>query len=242
MTALVTGASRGIGREVALGMAAAGADVVGLARSTDKLATLAEEVRGLGPEFLGVTADLEGSDAIPPAVAEAREWHGRIDVLINAAGVMIRGEPPGVSPDSWDRLFAVNARAPFLISQEVAAGMLVGDGGSIVNVTSLAGEVVTGASVIYQTSKAALIHMTRALAVRWGPKVRVNAVGPGYIRTDMSEDFLDAAQNRGYVEERTALQRVGVPADVVGAVLFLASPAASYITGQNLRVDGGWKS
>ncbi len=118
--------------------------------------------------------------------------------------------------------------------------MLDADGGSIVTITSLAGEVVTRAALSYQASKAALIQMTRALAYAWAPHVRVNAVAPGYVRTDLNAEWLSEAENRSYVLDNTPLERVGTPDDVVGAVRFLASARASYLTGQNLRVDGGW--
>jgi 2-deoxy-D-gluconate 3-dehydrogenase len=113
--------------------------------------------------------------------------------------------------------------------------------GSIVNVTSIAGEVVTGAPAPYQASKAGLIQLTRYYARRLAPNVRVNAVGPGYVRTDLSADWLNVEENEQWVIDRTMLGRVGQPSDIVGAVLFLASDAARYITGQHLRVDGGWK-
>jgi NAD(P)-dependent dehydrogenase (short-subunit alcohol dehydrogenase family) len=111
-----------------------------------------------------------------------------------------------------------------------------------VTVSSLAGEVVTRAAVSYQASKAALIQLTRALAVAWAPSVRVNAVAPGYVRTDLNTAWLDEQENRDYVVGRTPLGRVGEPRDVVGAVIFLASASAAYVTGQNLRVDGGWSA
>lgn len=240
--ALVTGASRGIGRAVALGLAGAGAEVVGLARSVDALEELAKEMRAEGRDMLPVRADLSDVASIPEACRAAWDWRGRVDVLVNAAGAIVRREPPGVTPEDWDAVFAVNARGTFFLTQEVGARMLAGEGGSIVTIASLAGEQVTRASVIYQASKAAVVQMTRALAVRWGPRVRVNAVGPGYIRTDLNAAWLEVEENRRYVEAHTALGRVGVPDDVVGAVVFLASPSASYITGQHLLVDGGWSA
>ena len=240
-TVLITGASRGIGRAIALGMADAGANVVGLSRSKGPLDSVAREIEERGRESLSVICDVSDVNAIEAAVAEAWEWKDRLDVLVNAAGMIIRSDPPGVTETQWDDVLAVNARAPFFFCQAVGARMINGTGGSIVNVTSLAGEVVTGASVIYQASKAALIQTTKALAARWGPRIRVNCVGPGYVRTALNEAWLEVEENMEYVTDRTALGRVGVPEDVVGAVVFLASPAASYISGQHLRVDGGWR-
>jgi NAD(P)-dependent dehydrogenase (short-subunit alcohol dehydrogenase family) len=145
-----------------------------------------------------------------------------------------------VTPEDWDVVFGVNARGSFFLTQAVGTRMAEASGGAVVNVASIAGEVVTRASVPYQASKAALIQMTRALAIRWAPKVRVNAVGPGYIRTSLNSAWLDVEDNRRYVESNTPLGRIGTPDDVVGAVVFLSSQAASYITGQHVKIDGGW--
>ncbi|MFB3738605.1 MAG: SDR family NAD(P)-dependent oxidoreductase [Candidatus Velamenicoccus archaeovorus] len=241
-TALVTGASRGIGRAVAVGLARAGADVVGMARSREALEGAAQEIRAAGREALMLPADLTRIEDHDELVDAAWSWHGAIDVLVNVAGMIIRVEPPDVTPEHFDAVFGTNVRSTFFLTQAVGARMLAGQGGAIVNVASLAAEVVTGAAATYQASKAAIVQLTRALAVRWAPRVRVNAVGPGYIRTSLNEAWLDVAENARSVTDRTPLGRVGVPEDVVGAVVFLASPAASFITGQHLLVDGGWSA
>lgn len=238
--ALVSGASRGIGRAIALGLAEAGCDVVGVARSGAALAELGAEVEAHGQAFLALELDLAQTERIEAAAAEAWAWRDGIDVLVNAAGVIVRTGPLEVTPAEWDEVFAVNVRGTFFLTQAVGRRMLESGGGSIVTITSLAGEVVTRAALSYQASKAALIQMTRALAFQWAPDVRVNAVAPGYVRTDLNAAWLGDEENRAYVLGNTPLARVGTPDDVVGAVRFLASPAASYLTGQNLRVDGGW--
>jgi 3-oxoacyl-[acyl-carrier protein] reductase len=238
--ALVSGASRGIGRAIAAGLADAGCAVAGLARSGDALATLGGEIEAAGGSFLAVEHDLARVDGIAAAAERAWEWRGGIDVLVNAAGIIVRTDPLAVTPAEWDDTFDVNVRGTFFLTQAVGGRMLAADGGSVVTVTSLAGEIVTKAALSYQASKAALIQMTRALAVHWAPTVRVNAVAPDYVRTDLNTAWLDVGENRDYVLGNTPLGRVGRPADVVGVVRFLASPAAGYVTGQNLRVDGGW--
>ncbi len=240
--ALVAGASRGIGRAIALELARAGADVAGLARTREALEALGDEVRKMGRDFLPVVADLADVEQVAPAAERAWAWKGRIHVLANAAGVIVRKEPPDLTPAEWDLVLATNLRAAYFLSQEVGLRMRAAGEGAIVHVASLAAEVVTGAPTVYQASKAGLVQMTRALAVRWAPEVRVNAVGPGYIRTDLNAAWLEREENRRWVEQRTPLGRVGTPEDVVGAVVFLASPAASYITGQHLLVDGGWSA
>lgn len=241
-TAVVSGASRGIGRAIAVALAGAGAAVVGVARSGDALGELRDELAGRGDELLPVVADLTDVAGVPEVVSQAWEWRGGVDVLVNAAGTVVRRDPPDVTPEDWDTVFAINVRGAFFLTQALGTRMHEAGRGAVVNVASLAGEVVTGAPVSYQASKAALIQMTRALAVRWAPAVRVNAVGPGYIRTSLNEAWLADPDNLGWVEGRTPLGRVGVPDDVVGAVVYLASPAAAYVTGQHLLVDGGWSS
>lgn len=240
--ALVTGASRGIGKAISLDLAEAGCDVVGVARSGDALASLGAEIEAAGRRFLAVELDIAAPGEIPAAVERAWAWQDGLDLLVNVAGVIIRTDPLDVTPEEWDTTFDVNVRGTFLVTQAVGRRMLAADGGSIVTVTSLAGERVTKAAISYQASKAALIQLTRALAVHWAPSVRVNAVAPGYVRTDLNVAWLSDEENSGYVLGKTPLGRVGLPEDVAGAVRFLASPASSYVTGQNLRVDGGWSA
>jgi NAD(P)-dependent dehydrogenase (short-subunit alcohol dehydrogenase family) len=238
--ALVSGASRGIGRAIAIDLAEAGCDIVGVARSRDALTQLGDEVANRGREFLPVALDIARAEDIEAAVAEAWDWRDGIDVLVNVAGTVIRTGPLEVTPGEWDEVFGVNVRGTYFLTQAVGRRMLDARSGSIVTTTSLAGEVVTRAPVAYQASKAALIQMTRALAVYWAPHVRVNAVAPGYVRTDLNAAWLNVAENLQYVHDQTPLGRVARPEDVVGAVRFLASVDAGFVTGQNLRVDGGW--
>jgi NAD(P)-dependent dehydrogenase (short-subunit alcohol dehydrogenase family) len=241
-TALVTGAGRGIGRAIATALATAGADVIGVARTGVDLDSLGSEIGGWSGQFLAVRADLSDVDRIPDVINEAWGWKDRIDIAVNAAGTITRLEPLAVTPEQWSTTFDLNARATFFVTQAVGRKMLATDGGSIVMISSIAGEVVTRAPVVYQASKAAVIQLTRALSVSWAPTVRVNAVGPGYIRTSLNTEWLDREENRNYVLGNTPMGRVGEPADVVGAVLFLASDASGFITGQHLRVDGGWSA
>jgi 3-oxoacyl-[acyl-carrier protein] reductase len=238
--ALVVGASRGIGRAVAVALAHAGADVVGAARSEEGLRAAGDDVRGLGRGFLPVACDIADVAAARDLVREAHEWGGRLDVLVNVAGIVGETVPPDVTQEDWDAVLAVNLRGAFFLAQEAGQRMLTGHGGAIVNIASVAGELSTGPQLPYQISKAGMLQLTRGLAHLWAPKVRVNSVSPGFVLTEMNEAWLADQANRAWVEERTLLGRLGAPSEVAAAVAFLASPAAAYVTGENFRIDGGW--
>ncbi|MPZ51880.1 MAG: glucose 1-dehydrogenase [Acidimicrobiia bacterium] len=239
-TALVTGASRGIGRDIALTLTEGGADVVVVARRADTLADLAREIGDRGQSCLPITADLTQPESWERVAERAWTETGSIDVLVNTAGLIVRREPPEVTLEDFDSTFDLNVRATFFLTQAVGRRMLEAGSGSVVTITSVAAETVTKAPVTYQASKAALVQMTRALAIRWGPTVRVNSVAPGYVETDMNREWLSDPENRQWLVEHTAMQRVGEPADVSDIVAYLASPLSSFITGQNIVVDGGW--
>lgn len=241
-TAVVTGASRGIGRAVALGLAEAGFDVIGVARTESDLDDLGNQVEEVGRRFSSLPADLADGGSIAGVAAAAWERQGGLGVLVNAAGTIARTPTLEINPDEWDHVFDLNVKAAFFLTQAVAARMLDNGGGNVINIASLAAQVVTGASVVYGASKAAIVQMTKVLAVRFAPTVRVNAVGPGYVRTQLSEEWLGNERNHDYVLDHTPLGRVGSPEDVVGAVTFLSSPSASFITGHHLLVDGGWST
>lgn len=238
--ALVTGAGRGIGRALALGLAGAGADVVLASRTAAQLREVAGEVERLGRRAHVLTCDLSQVAETSRAAAEALRVAGQVDILVNCAGTMVRVPTLEATEPDWERTFALNVKGTFFLSQAVAGQMLERGSGSIINITSVAAEVKTRASTLYASAKAAVVQMTRALAVDLAPHVRVNAVGPAYVETDLNRDWLSQPDNAAYVLANTPLGRVGTPADVVGAVVFLASPAAGYITGQHLLVDGGW--
>jgi NAD(P)-dependent dehydrogenase (short-subunit alcohol dehydrogenase family) len=240
--AVVTGAARGIGRAIALDLARAGADVgLGL-RDAGRDGGLVAEIEALGrravPLAMDVTDLAQSRAALDAAVAEL----GRLDVLVNNAGGSILGNALDVTEEDFDAVWALNTRSTFFLSQHAAKHMRAHGGGAIVNVASQAGLVALPGEASYCTAKAAVIHLTRCLAVEWGELgIRVNAVAPTFIETDGTEPALSDPSFRADVVDRiAALHRIGTPDEVSPAVVFLASPAASLVTGHTLVVDGGW--
>ena len=240
-TALVTGASRGLGRAIAVALAGAGADVV--CASTRRAGTdeTAAEVRALGRRAWQVEADLADRDAVLAMADEAERQVGRIDVLVNNGGTIRRTPAAEHSLEDWDAVLRTNLDAVFLLSQRLGRGMIERGAGKIVNVASLlsfSGGVTVPA---YTASKHAVAGLTRALANEWARHgVQVNAVAPGYFRTDNTQRLRDDAARSAEISARIPAGRWGEPEDLAGAVVFLASPVADYVNGHVLVVDGGW--
>lgn len=237
-TALVTGGSRGLGREMVLAFAAAGADVAISSRNADDCAAVAAEVEELGrkafvhPCHLGHWDDLEGlADAVYGAF-------GHVDVLVNNAGKSPRYDRlVDVSESLYDTVLDLNLKAPFRLTSLIATRMADDRGGSVINVSSISAVRPDPHVVTYAAAKAGLNAMTVAMAQAFAPKVRVNAIVPGPFATDISKHWTD--QTRELFTQRTALGRVGQPAEIAGAAVYLASDASSYTTGSLLTVDGG---
>ena len=241
---LVTGAGRGIGREVASAFGAAGAAVV--AGDIDGAAAkeTAGEVRAHGGRALDVELDVTAPESVSRFVEEAARFGGgRIDVLINNAGVNTVKPSDAVTLEVWNRILAVNLTGSFLCSQMAARVMRRHGGGRIINVASIYGLVgpVLHAATPYAAAKGGVISLTRALAVEWARDgIRVNAIAPTHVRTDMTRERMDDPGYRGRMLERTPLGHVLEPSDLVGSLLFLASRASLHVTGHVLAVDGGW--
>ena len=238
---LVTGASRGIGRACALGCAGAGADViVGIRKAADGDA-LVGEIEQLGRRALAVEIDLTDLATMRTAVADAHKKFGRIDVLVNNVGLGPENLAENVTEADFDLTVDVNLKGTFFTSQEVGRLMITQKSGRIINISSQAGSVTLRGEAIYCMSKAAINHLTRCLAAEWAPHgITVNSVAPTFIWTDGTRPSLADPGFHAHVLNHIPLGRIGDPIDVAGTVVFLASPAASLITGANILVDGGW--
>ena len=240
--ALVTGAGRGLGRAIALALAAAGADVALGLRDAGADSGVAAEVEALGRRPLPLQMDLARAGQIGPAVNAAAERFGRLDILVNNAGIAPGNPAEDVTEEDLDATLAVNLKGTFLASQAAGRVMIRQGAGKIINIGSQAGAVALPGESVYCMTKAAIAHLTKCLAVEWGRHgISVNAVAPTFIRTPGTEPALADPEFRADVIERiAALHRIGEPVEVAGVVVFLASPAASLITGETILVDGGW--
>lgn len=244
---LVTGASSGLGVECAHALALAGADVVVVARRGDRCEKLADELRArYKVRALGIGADVALEADLDRVTALSREKLGDVDILINNAGVSPTGRAENFKRELWDNALAVNLTAPMLLSQRVARRLIEArKPGRIINMVSIYASV---ASSVYRLSaycatKAGLANLTRQLAVEWAPhNILVNAIAPGWIPTEATEGGMAKPGNKERMELFTPMSRLGRPEEIRGAVIFLASPASSYVTGTVLSVDGGYQS
>lgn len=240
--ALVTGAARGLGRAISLALAHAGADVALGLRDVNADAGLAAEIEALGRRALPLQMDMADLDQVRRAVAGAAAHFGRLDILVNNAGIAPGNLAENVREEDYDLTMAVNLKGTFFASQAAGRIMIAQRYGRIINLSSQAGFAALPTESVYCMTKAAIAHLTRCLAVEWGThNITVNAVAPTFIHTPGTEECLgDPAFRADVVERIAALHRIGEPMEVAGAVVFLASPAASLITGQTLLIDGGW--
>ncbi|MHA6259106.1 SDR family NAD(P)-dependent oxidoreductase [Sporosarcina sp. CAU 1771] len=239
--ALVTGGNRGLGRTFALALAKAGADVIVVGRDENRNNLVVAEIEQLGRKGMGLATDLQKTQAITQMVDHVVEEFGKIDILVNNAGTSSTNFALDVTEEEWDKVMDLNVKSLFFCSQAVAKQMKIQEGGKIINISSIAGAVGDVGISPYTASKAAVINLTRSLALEWARYgIQVNAIGPAYIETEMNEAELAVAKVRDKIVSKTPMKRLARAEELEGAILLLASDASSYITGQTIFVDGGW--
>ena len=236
--AIVTGASRGLGKAMALALGASGAKVACVARSADKLAETVSEIESAGGEGIALPCDVADRDSVEKTVDAVVEKWDRLDILVNNAGITRDTLLPRMTDEEWDDVINTNLRSAFLMSRAASRLMMRARYGRIINITSVSGLIGNPGQTNYSASKAGLIGLTRSLSRELaGRKVTINAVAPGFIESDMTAALGDSIMDQ--VKKQIPAKRVGTAEEVASAVLFLASKSASYITGHVLTVDGG---
>lgn len=239
--ALITGAGRGLGKSCALALANAGADIALGLRDVNTALELESEIKAMGRQVIRVQMDVSTVQEIRSAVKQVTNKFGRIDILVNNVGVAPANPAEKVTEADYDMTMNLNVKAMFFTSQAVAKYMIKQGSGCIINMSSQAGFITLDDESVYCMSKAAVNHMTKNLASEWAKyHIQVNAVAPTFIETPGTEPWLKDPEFRQSVLDRIPLGRIGKPMEVAGAVVFLASDAASLITGEIIRIDGGW--
>jgi NAD(P)-dependent dehydrogenase (short-subunit alcohol dehydrogenase family) len=239
--ALVTGAARGLGRACALALAEAGADIALGLRDVNADSGLVKEIKALGRKALPLQLDVSKMNDIKESFRQIKQYYKRLDILVNNAGVAPGNPAEKVTEKDFDYTLAVNLKGTFFVSQAAGAMMIKQRSGTIVNLSSQAGFVALPGESVYCMTKAGIAHLTKCFAAEWGKyHITVNAVAPTFIYTPGTEEYLADKKAKKHVLSKIVLGRIGEPKDVANAVLFLASPAASLITGTTLLIDGGW--
>lgn len=238
--AIVTGASRGLGQGMSIALAEAGADIVGI--GTSSMEDTQKQIENIGKRFVGIIADLTKIDKIDFIVQETISKLGRVDILINNAGIIRREDAINYSVEDWDAILNINLRTLFFLSQRVAKEFeKQGTGGKIINIASMLSYQGGIRVPAYTASKSGVMGLTKALANEWAQKgICVNAIAPGYMATDNTSQLRDDEKRSEEILGRIPAGRWGTPKDLAGAAVFLSSPASDYVNGITLPVDGGW--
>jgi NAD(P)-dependent dehydrogenase (short-subunit alcohol dehydrogenase family) len=239
--AMVTGSTRGLGEVSAMALAKAGADIAVCGRSVPDLERVTAAIRELGQNAEGFYIDVTDKTEVSRAVAQILDHFGRIDILVNNAGVNYRVPVLEFPEEEWDRIISTNLKGYFLTAQAVAPKMIAGGYGKIINMSSILGSVGLPNQVAYASSKGGVDQMTKVMALEWAKLgVRVNAVGPTYFETELVTQIREDPERFNFINERTPMGRWGYLPELEGIIIFLASPASDFITGQTIYVDGGW--
>ncbi|MGP4107871.1 SDR family oxidoreductase [Virgibacillus sp. L01] len=241
-TAIVTGGGRGLGAQIAQGLAEAGANVVVCSRKLEACLEMSAELKKLGVDSLAFSCDVTNQDDVKKVVDETKAHFGSIDILVNNSGATWGAPVVDMPIEAWQKVMNVNVTGTFLMSQEVGKVMIEKEGGKIINIASIAGFGGTDPrymdTIGYNTSKGAIMTFTKDLATKWGQhNINVNAIAPGFFPTKMSKGLIHSGKDK--ILEGTPLNRLGSDADLKGAALFLASKASDYVSGDILSVDGG---
>ena len=239
--AMVTGSTRGLGEVAATALAKVGADIAVCGRSTADLERVTGNLRGLGRNARGFQIDVTDKAKVVAAVDQILDYFGHIDILVNNAGVNHRVPVLEYPEEEWDRVINTNLKGYFLVTQAVAPQMIENGYGKVINMSSILGAVGLPHQVAYASSKGGVDQMTKVMALEWAKLgVRVNAIGPTYFETELVTQIRDDAQRFNFINERTPMGRWGHLPELEGTVIFLASAASDFITGQTIYVDGGW--
>jgi len=239
--ALVTGGTSGLGKAIALGLAEAGAVVIAGSRDPQKVAAMSEELQATGSRSRTMTMNVAEPASVEEVFAKIRETEGRLDLLVNAAGITHKDPAIDMKLEDWERVLRTNLTGTFLCSQAAARLMKENGGGAIVNIASLASFVGLSWVAGYCASKAGVMELTKVLAVEWAEYgIRVNAIAPGVFPTPLNRALIEGTPRGKWMQNHAPMGRFGEPREVVGAVVFLCSPAARFITGETIAVDGGY--
>lgn len=239
--AIVTGGNRGLGKTMALALARAGADVVIIGRDEEKNEETVSEILKMGRKAFSFSIDLINVNAIQKMMDEVGNIFGKVDILVNNAGISQTKFALDVTEEEWDRVIDLNVKSLFFCSQAAAKKMKEQGYGKIINIASVAGAVGDIGISPYTASKAAVINLTKSLALEWARYgIQVNAIGPAYIETDMNRNELRNPKVLDKIVNKTPMKRLGTPEELEGALILLASQSSSFITGQTIFVDGGW--
>ncbi|MDJ0819167.1 MAG: SDR family oxidoreductase [Desulfobacterales bacterium] len=239
--ALVTGSTRGLGEVAAKSLAKAGADIAVCGRNTSDLKRVTDLIRELGRNANGFSLDVTDKQMVVQTVERVLEYFGCIDILVNNAGVNHRVPVLDYPEEEWDRVINTNLKGYFLMAQAVVPQMIEHGYGKVINMSSILGTVGLPNQLAYASSKGGVDQMTKVMAIEWAKQgVRVNAIGPTYFETELVTQIRDDPERFEFINDRTPMGRWGYLPELEGTVIFLASPASDFITGQTLYVDGGW--
>lgn len=239
--AIITGATKGLGYDMALAMADAGADIVVVSRTMEDCVRVTREIESLGRKALAYSCDVTKPDMIAGLVKAALDRFGKIDILVNNAGTASTKPALDLTEEDWDKVLNINLKSVFMMSQAVGRVMVEQKSGRIINIGSVLGLVAEKSVLPYLASKGGVVQLTKGLALEWAKyNVQVNCVAPGYVLTPINEKDLSEEKVKNHLLGKIPMHRFGQTSEIAGAVIFLSSDAASYITGSVLSVDGGW--